>query len=86
VSREPRDRRVQPTAGDHQQREACTGLFVMDANVAFFVERHLGFSSPSCGYDLRKSRTRSISSIAPNGRIMLPLNNVAWGHYAKLDT
>jgi hypothetical protein len=34
----------------------------------------------------KRHRTRSISSIAPNGRIMLPLNNVAWGHYAKLAT
>ena len=45
VVREARDRRVQPAAGDHQQREAGAGLFVMDADVAFFVERHGGFSS-----------------------------------------
>ena len=29
-----------PAAGDEQQREAGAGLFVVDADVAFFVERH----------------------------------------------
>src|SRR5262249_44693251 len=38
--REPRDRRVEPAAGDHQQREARADLFVMDANLASFIERH----------------------------------------------
>src|SRR4051812_8161046 len=40
VGREPRDRRVEPATGDDQQRKAGADLFVMDANVAFFVERH----------------------------------------------
>jgi hypothetical protein len=40
VGREPRDRRIQPAAGKHQQRKAGTNLIVMDANIAFFVERH----------------------------------------------
>src|SRR5438093_2050641 len=44
VRREPRDRRVEPATGDHQQREARAGLFVMDANLASFKERH-GFST-----------------------------------------
>ena len=39
VGREPRDRRVQPAARDHQQRETGAGFFKMDADVAFFVER-----------------------------------------------
>src|SRR5271169_4916126 len=43
VRREPGDRRVEPAAGDHQQREARAGFFVMDANLASFIERH-GFS------------------------------------------
>src|SRR5437867_5009661 len=34
------DRRVQSPAGDEQQREAGTGLFILDANGAFFIERH----------------------------------------------
>ena len=38
------DCRVQTPAGDEQQREAGAGLFVVDADVASFVERH-GFSS-----------------------------------------
>jgi hypothetical protein len=37
VRREPRDRRVEPAAGDHQQREARADLFVMDANLASFI-------------------------------------------------
>src|SRR6516225_365696 len=40
VRRKPRDRRVEPAAGDHQQREAGAGLFVMDTNLASFIERH----------------------------------------------
>src|SRR3979490_1568915 len=43
VGREARDGRVQPAAGDDQQRKAGAGLFVIDANVAFFIERHVGF-------------------------------------------
>src|SRR5271169_1512485 len=51
VGRESRDRRVEPAAGDHQQRKAGAGLFVMDANLASFIERH-GFSTfrDSCGH------------------------------------
>jgi len=37
---EARDRGVQTAAGDDHQREAGAGLFVMDANVAFFENRH----------------------------------------------
>src|SRR5271170_8267679 len=44
VRREPRDRRVEPAAGDHQQREPRADIFVMDANLASFIERH-GFST-----------------------------------------
>src|SRR6516165_780597 len=44
VRREPPDRRVEPAAGDHQQREPRADLFVMDANLASFIERH-GFST-----------------------------------------
>src|SRR5262245_50438898 len=40
MGREPRDRRVEPAAGDDQQRKAGAGLFVMDANLASFTERH----------------------------------------------
>src|SRR6059036_1921596 len=40
------DRRVQSPAGDEQQREAGTGLLIVDANGAFFVEGH-GSSSLS---------------------------------------
>src|SRR5271169_1297328 len=43
VQREPGDRRVEPAAGDYQQREVRADLFVMDANLASFTERH-GFS------------------------------------------
>ena len=43
VSGEVGDGRVQPPAGDEQQREAGAGLFVVDADVAFFVERHGDF-------------------------------------------
>src|SRR5262245_49308804 len=41
------DRRVQSPAGDEQQREAGARLLVLDANGAFFVERH-GCSSLFC--------------------------------------
>ena len=37
------NRRVQPAARDDQQRKAGASLFVMDANIAFFVERHRDF-------------------------------------------
>src|SRR6266446_7957078 len=40
VRREPRDRRVEPAAGDHHQREARADLFVMDANLASLIKRH----------------------------------------------
>ena len=45
----PGDRRVQPAAGDDQQRKAGAGLFVMNADIAFFIERH-GVSPRLCGY------------------------------------
>src|SRR6266704_2466304 len=41
------DRRVQSPAGDEQQREAGTDLLIVDANGAFFVERHGSSSLPS---------------------------------------
>src|SRR2546422_7358842 len=52
------DRRVQSPTGDKQQREAGTSLLILDANGAFFVERHGNSSlsslltkhSPRCGY------------------------------------
>src|SRR5436189_6289593 len=34
------DRRVQSPTGDEQQRKARTGLLILNANGAFFVERH----------------------------------------------
>jgi hypothetical protein len=34
------DRRVEPAARDHQQREAGAGLFVINANLASLIERH----------------------------------------------
>src|SRR6266481_397963 len=34
------DRRIQSPAGDEQQREARTGLLIMDTNGAFFIEGH----------------------------------------------
>ena len=52
VGREARDRGVQPAAGDDQQREAGTDLLVVDADVAFFIERHGSLSLHSvvfCG-------------------------------------
>src|ERR1700724_486132 len=55
VGREARDRRVQPAAGDDQQRETGAGLLVMDADFAFFVERHCGFSFSSVLADMRAS-------------------------------
>src|SRR5204862_3502948 len=43
----PSDGRVESPAGDEQQRQAgAAGVFVVDAYVAFFVERH-GFPFPS---------------------------------------
>src|ERR1700739_1213906 len=48
VRREPRDRRVEPAAGDHQQWEARADLLVMDANLNSFIERH-GSLLPRCG-------------------------------------
>ena len=41
------DRRVQSPAGNEQQREAGTGLLIVDANGALFVEGHGSFSCPS---------------------------------------
>ena len=38
------DRGIQTTAGNDQQRKACSGLLVMNADGAFFVDRHA--SSP----------------------------------------
>src|ERR1019366_10374480 len=40
--------RVQAPARDEQHGEAGAGLFVVDADVASFVERHGGFSFPIC--------------------------------------
>src|SRR6202008_4611093 len=37
---EARDRRVQTSAGDEQQREARPVLLVVDADRAFFIEGH----------------------------------------------
>src|SRR5262249_38765103 len=55
VRREPRDRRVEPATGDHQQREARADLFVMDANLASLIEWH-GFFSLSLRYSVRHPR------------------------------
>src|SRR5271168_4513791 len=52
VRREPRDRRVEPAAGDHQQREAGAGLLVANANVTFLKERH-GSLLQGCGRSAR---------------------------------
>src|SRR5260370_27997284 len=38
------DRRIQSPAGDEQQREARTGLLIMDTNGAFFIEGHCSSS------------------------------------------
>ena len=35
---QPRNRRVEPTARDHQQRKPGPGLLIMDADVALFME------------------------------------------------
>ena len=40
VGREARDRGVQPAAGDDHQREARADLFVVDADIPSFIERH----------------------------------------------
>src|SRR5439155_7814092 len=56
------DRRVQPPAGDEQQREAGTGLLIVDANGASFVEGHGNSSLPGllsnhawrCGHRRRR--------------------------------
>src|SRR5260370_41996319 len=63
VRREPRDRRVEPAAGDYQQREPRADIFVMDANLASFIERH-GFStfSNSCRY-----HRSTVITARPNG-------------------
>ena len=45
VAQKP-DRRVQTPAGDNQQRKPGPGLFVMDSDIAFFVERHGSSSRP----------------------------------------
>src|SRR2546422_10825334 len=45
------DRRVQSPAGNEQQREAGTGLFIVDANGAFFVEGHGSSSLRSLLFD-----------------------------------
>src|SRR5215510_12217256 len=41
------DRRVQSPARDEQEREARTGLLILNANGAFFIERHGSFSFSS---------------------------------------
>src|SRR6516225_3001100 len=73
VRREPRDRRVEPAAGDHQQREAGAGLFVMDTNLASFIERH-GFSTfrnschhPRASGGSGKSNVRSLRTPPSRG-------------------
>ena len=43
---DPRDVRVQSAAGNQQQREAGTGLLIMDANGAFFEKAHGGLPLP----------------------------------------
>src|SRR5437870_12863566 len=44
--RQAGDRRVQPAAGNQQQREAGAGLLIVDANRTFFVVRHGSSSFP----------------------------------------
>src|SRR5262249_23884648 len=44
----PRDGRVQPASGDHQQRIARTFFLVMDANGASFIKAHGGSSLCLC--------------------------------------
>src|SRR6202030_1893181 len=58
VRREPRDRRVEPAARDHHQREARADLFVMDANLASLIERH-------CCSPFRNSRRHPCASGDP---------------------
>src|SRR5437879_11851602 len=41
------DRRVQPPAGNEQQREAGTGLLIVDPNRTRFVEGHGTYAFPS---------------------------------------
>src|SRR5216684_3682032 len=60
VGREARDRRIEPTARDHQQREAGASLFIMDANVAFLIERHE--VSPGL---VTRTRASSVSPVTP---------------------
>src|SRR6266404_2308123 len=55
------DRRVQSPAGDEQQREAGAGLLVLDANGAFFVERH---SSSSLSSLLTQTRRAAAITVA----------------------
>jgi hypothetical protein len=43
---DPRDRRVQSAAGDQQQREARTGLLIMNADGAFLEKAYDGSSLP----------------------------------------
>src|SRR5882672_1925519 len=55
------DRRVQSPARDEQQRKAEAGLLVLDANGAFFVERH---SSSSLSSLLTQTRRAAAIAVA----------------------
>src|SRR5205085_12240332 len=56
------DRRVQPAAGDDQQRKAgAAGILVIDPDIAFFVKRHFAF--PFVGR-VERSATRHCSAFA----------------------
>src|SRR5262249_56199679 len=66
VGRETRDRGVQSTTGDDQQREAGTDLLIVDADVALVVERHGSFSLHSVGSaDARAATSRTSTQRRP---------------------
>src|SRR5437868_9026752 len=65
VRREPRDHRVEPATGDHQQRKAGADLFVMDANLASFIERHGFYLSQFISSSPRGRRFRVNRLCAP---------------------
>jgi len=69
------NRRVQPAAGDHQQRKTGAGLFVMDADIAFFIERQSGFSLPSPGSGATGRRRHGLRLLpqvgAPAGKVRM---------------
>src|SRR5215510_9761700 len=64
------DRRVQSPARDEQQRKARTGLLILNANGAFFVERH---SSSSLSSLLTKHSSRCAITV-----VAAPLFSVLW--------